>query len=340
MVFPVFILFTLFSTLFLIDKSEQRVKSIFAFLLFVWLALAFIAAFRPDEMADRENYLLFWNELGEERFEIGFTLLTEIIRCLNNDFYFYFFCCAALSIALKITAICRMTSLIWGALLIYVAYIFVLHDMIQMRCAIASGLLLHAVYYTVRRNFKKFFLIGCIAFLFHYSAILVFPLWFLNTTRPQKKIYITLILVAYVFSISGVYLTNLLQYVPIEGLLNIFLRSQGTIGDNADIFNAVQLCRLAICFFLFFRVEKIYARNKFSIVLMKIYAISLAILPLFADLQIVAYRVSQLYQVVEIVLIPMLLYSFQGMELIKRFCVIVIGLSFLLMTVFVFEHLK
>ena len=340
MVFPVFALFSLFSILFIVDKREQRVNSVFPFLFFVWLVLALIAAFRPEDMADRGNYLIFWDEIGEERFEIGFTFFTGFIRNIGGNFYLFLFCSAALSISLKLTAICRMTSLIWGALLIYIAYIFVLHDMIQMRCAIASGLLLHAVYYTVHRNFKRFLIIAIIAFLFHYSAILIFPLWFLNTTKPQKKIYVTLILFSYALSISGIYFTSLLQYIPIEGLLNIFLRSQGTLGDNADIFNAVQLCRLAICLFLFYHAKRIYAQNKFAIVLMKIYAISVAILPLFADLQIVAYRVSQLYQVVEIVLIPMLLYSFRNMEFLKRLGVFVIGLSFLLMTVFFFEYLK
>lgn len=340
MVIPVTVLFFIFSLLLFVDNREQRIKKVFPFLCLVWLALSLIAAFRPEYMADRENYLLFWNGLGEERFEIGFTLMAECLRNINDNFYFFLFCSAAFSIALKLTAICRISPLIWGSLLIYVTYIFVLHDMIQMRCAIASGFLLHAVYYTVNRNFKRFAIVAAIAFMFHYSAILIFPLWLINTTRPQRKIYIPLIFLSYILSMAGICFSRFLEYVPIEGLMNIFLRTQQTMGDKADIFNAIQMGRIAICLLMFMHIETIYTKNRFAILLVKIYAISVAVLPLFADLQIVAYRVSQLYQVVEIVLIPMLVYSLRGFEILKRFGVVIIGTAFLLMSIFSLEYLK
>ena len=73
---------------------------------------------------------------------------------------------------------------------------------------------------------------------------------------------------------------------------------------------------------------------------MKIYAISIAVLVLFSSVPVIAFRVSELYQIVEIVLIPMITYSIDGKIFLKRMAVWIIGLSFLLMNIYYSELLK
>lgn len=340
MIIPVSLLFIFFSLLFIIGKSEQESKSSLLVLLIIWVVLSLIAAFRPENMADRDNYLLFWHGWGEERFEIGFSLFANILKRINSSFYFFLFASAALSVGIKLSAICRITPLIWGTLVIYISNLFVLHDMIQIRCAIASGLLLHAVYYIVNKDLKSFIIVSSVAFLCHYSAAVIFPLWFLNAQKTRKIIFFSLIILSYTLALLGFSITNLIEIVPIVGIQNRWTIYQNVIYESANIFGYVQLCRIAICIFIGIYLDAISVKNKYAILLWKIYVISISVLPLCMDMQVVAYRVSQFYQVVEFVLIPMIIYVNRFTLFFKRLLIVLIGLSFLLMTIYVYEHLK
>ena len=304
MIVPVCLLFTLFSLLFLFtsENSIRRSKKVCVILLFTWVGLSLIAAFRPD-MADKENYELFFQyPIYGKRFEIGFRYLTELIKRLGAGLTFFFFFFAAISIALKLWAIRKMTTLLWGSLAIYVSNFFILHDMIQMRCAVASGLLLHAVYFVWKRNLLAFLIVTSVAVLFHYSAVIIFPLWCLNTTKSQKFFYIGLIVIAYM--LGGILsLVNYIQYIPIKGINELWSSYRSTIGGDINIYNGVTLLRVLLCLFLLISSERIYVRNKLVFLLTKIYSIAIAAFVLFANLPVVAWRVSELFMIIEIILL-------------------------------------
>lgn len=332
----VIILFCIFFLLSILYWAGKRVNIVQ--LAFICGFLALIATFRSENMPDWISYWLFWNELDGERFEYGFTFFASILKNLSANFYLFLFCCAILSISLKILAIYRMTSLVWGSLVIYVGHIFILHDMIQIRCAIASGFFLLAIYSKVNRNLGKFLLFAFLAFLFHYSAIIIFPLWLLSTTRPYKYQYFVLIFLCYLFGTSFS-IVNLVQYIPIAGIQNLWNMYEHTYGNEMSIFGIMQLTRLIVCIFLFSFVDKICMHNKYIILLLKVYALSIMSFVLFSGIPTMAQRISEFYQVVEILLIPMFVYTIRCSVFIKRICVISFGLLFLWMHAFYLNHL-
>lgn len=339
MIIPVLVLFVCFSILFFCDKQNQSYKRNIPILLLITLLLALIATFRPEDMADRDNYISFWNDWGGERFEVGFTFISDTLRLYTHNEYWFFFVFAIISITLKISAICKITPLIWGSLLMYLSNMFILHDMIQMRCAIASGLLLHAIYYLGINKKVKFFIVTFFAILFHYSAIVILPLVFLNIHRIRKFYFICLILLSYF--IGGVLpIETIIGYVPIEGIQSLWMMYDDTVGEDINIFNAIQLGRTCICLFLLFYIDKIFLYNKYAILLVKIYAISISIFVLLSSVPVIAFRVSELYQIVEIVLIPMLIYTIRIPLLIRRMSVEIIAMVFLLMNILYMQHLK
>lgn len=339
MIIPVLVLFMCFSILFLNDKQDQSYKKKKPILFFTIVILTFIAAFRPEDMADRENYLDFWNDWGGERFEIGFTFLSELIRKISDSFYWFLFFFAFFSISLKINAICKITTLIWGSIILYLSNIFILHDMIQMRCAIASGFLLHAVYYIGMRNLKKFLLVSFFAMLFHYSAIIVLPLWFLNIHKPHKYFYIGLIFISYI--LGGIIpIETIIGYIPIEGIQNLWDMYETTVDSEINIFNAMQLGRTLIVIYLLLTIDRISLYNPFAILLVQIYAISVIALVLLSSVPVVAFRVSELYQIVEIAIVPMAIYSIKGNSFVKRMAVVLVATAFILMNIFYVGILK
>ena len=148
-------------------------------------------------------------------------------------------------------------------------------------------------------------------------------------------------LIAFAYIVGGIVpISDLMQYIPIEGLQNLWMMYEHTLGDEVNIFNAVQLGRVTICLLLLYFIDRISIYNKYAILLVKIYAISIAALVLFSSVPVIAFRVSELYQVVEVVLIPMAVYAINGYVFFKRTLVIIVGLAFLLMNTFYLEILK
>ena len=333
-------IYILFVCLFLFWKRDQFLtRYMIGFLIFAWIVLSLVAALRPESMADRSGYYDFWRNLGSDRIEQGFVLLKNLVQYFTDNFNVFLFCSAALSIGIKIFAICKFTSLIWGSLLIYISNIFILHDMIQMRCAIASGLLLFAVYSLEKKKIVFFFIISIIAYLFHYSSLAIFPLLFIDRVRYQKVLYIALIGLSYLFA-GALPIELLISYIPIDGIHNLWIAYSNTVGEEVNIFNSVQITRVILCILFIINLEKISVYNHGVILLTKIYAISLSLFVLLSSVPVLAFRISELYQVVEIILIPMIVYAFKGNVFVKRLIVVCVGLCFLLMNIFYWEHLK
>ena len=73
---------------------------------------------------------------------------------------------------------------------------------------------------------------------------------------------------------------------------------------------------------------------------MQIYAISIIALVLLSSVPVVAFRVSELYQIVEIAIVPMAIYSIKGNSFVKRMAVVLVATAFLLMNIFYVGILK
>ena len=336
MIIPIFILFFLAALLsFNKKKYIQSTRSDTVLLFLFSITLIIIATFRPTEMSDYNNYFMIFRTEKMGRTEIGFTLIVHWVRTWSKEPLLLFGIFAALSIMIKMWAICKMSPFIWTSVMIYISNIFILHDMIQIRCAIASGLLLWAIKYINERKLWKFLIISSLALLFHNSAITIFPLWFLSTKRFQKKTFICLIPLSYVLALSGHLFGNYAQFIEIQSYQHLWKIYHSTIGnDEVNIFNTIQLLRCSICLFILYHINMIAKYNSLIILLVKIYTISLVSLILLSDIPVIAFRISELYQVIEILLIPMFIYIYRNQYVSGRVISFIIALCILLLNTF------
>ena len=306
-------LLIVFSIISIIDKGRYHRLSTqnISILLILWSILVLIAAFRSD-MPDYDNYYNFLiGYVGDgERFEIGFKTYVEIFKNISSNPIFLFAVIAALTVGIKLFAIKRMSNSFWLAMVIYISSVFILHDMIQIRAAAASGLLLWATKYAYDRDLKKFLITGGVAMLFHYSAIIIFPIWVISTTKTQRWFYMLLIPLSFVLTAAGFAFGYLAEFIPIPTFQTMWQSYQILMNDGQhlkiNVFNSLYLLRCAICLFLLFNINKIARHCRIAILWVKIYTISLVIFALFSDIPVIAFRISELYQVVEILLIPTL----------------------------------
>lgn len=297
-----FLFLVCFFMSFVTNTTVTRSQKLLLFTL--GLLMVIISTFRPDSMPDYANYyeaFIHRRSIDGARFEPAF----HIIRVMSFGVPIIgFMMFAIISIGTRITLISKMSPLIWGSMAIYMAFIFILHDMIQIRAAVASSLFFLAIPYIYERNLKKYALIIFIAMLFHYSAAIFLPLWFLKPDRANKNAYIALLGISYAMAMVNISLTKIFAVIPFAPTQMLYASYVAKIDEYVNLFNTLQLGRCVLCILFWIFVDTVQDKYKLFIILLKIYTISLCTLPLFADVVTIAVRLSQMMLVVEILLVP------------------------------------
>ena len=312
-------------------KEPYKERSIYKnhYVLFIiWILLVLVAMFRPNSMPDYENYYNYFVYGYFERGEFGFKAYVDFFRYITSEPVHLFAIVALLSVGIKLLYINEYSDAFWLSILVYVSCYFILHDLIQIRAAIASGVLLWATKYIYEKKILKFLLCACIAFSFHYSSLVILPLYFLSIRRIHKAFYFLIIPFSYLFVSIGITLGHLVEYIPINAIQNLWsmyqIAMRNNISSEINIFNVLQLLRCGMCYFLLFHIDVISKYNRMAVLWVKMYAISIASLVLLSDVPVMSFRISELYQIVEILLIPTIIlipsYRKLGKYIIWIYC--------------------
>ena len=295
----------------------------FAQLLFVFLII--VAVTRPSTMADYSAYVESFIGTHGERFELSFQIIKFIVGLTGFPVFFGFLAYACLSISIRTHYITKFSPSLWGSIIIYLSYIFIVQDMIAIRAAVASSLLLPIIAYGSEDKKKIQVLLFIVACFFHYSAAIFALVFLVSYEKRYRLLYVVILLIGYLLAIRGLSLTFLLQLIPIPAistLLNLYISSS----SPANIFNLVQLGHIFVCLAMWVFIPKMQRCYPISLVFLKVYTIGLVLLPLFNDLISVAFRFSELFLSVEVLLIPMAAKSILKNRIIQRAAVIVYAL--------------
>lgn len=320
---------TLFVVLSIITLSSQSPNKNKGLVWLFYILFIGVTLLRSDELPDYKGYYDYFLTGKFERAEFGFKFYINTLKYIITSPELLFLSVALLSVGIKWSAIRKLSTYIWGSLLIYLSYFLILHDMIQIRVAVASGLLLWSTKYLYERNAIKFIVTTIIAILFHTSAIVILPLWFINTKTPQKKIYLWMVPIAYIITIMGYAIGYLIAKVPIAQIQELWLmyeyRMANNEGVDINIFNSLHLMRCFMCTLILFNIDKIAKYCPFAIIWSKIYTISLVAFLLLSDIPVAAFRISELFQIIEILLIPTILLIPRYRQLGKYLIIVFAG---------------
>lgn len=303
----------------------------------IGVLLVLTSAFRGDSVDnDYKAYLFMYNQIVD-----GITIMTEptfvwivhLTAILGNPILL-FVIYAIIGVSLKLIAIRTLTELWYLSLVVYISNFYILHEMTQIRAGVAAGLLLLCIKPIYERDWKRFLLFSVVAFLFHASAIIILPLWILGCKNPRKLLLALSIPFAYLVYFSKI---NLVGVIPIPGVEEKILMYQRIqeLGKEGfmeiNVFNKVFLIKVLIFYLLLWKYEVIMQYNKYCVIFMKIFCISLLSFPVFAVMPVIGFRVSELLGVVEIVLFPFIYYIFNpriiSRSIIVFFCFVILSIS-------------
>lgn len=307
MIFLTLIFFGL-AILVIADVVDSRYKIIM--LTCAALLLFCVAAFRPAYIdRDYANYLRLFRMnlvMGQPLIEPSFILISDFVHhYLFAKPVFLFVIYAGIGVVTKLTAIVKLSPYIFLSLLIYFSYSFILHEMTQIRAGVAVGFVLLLIKPLYERKAAAFFLLASCAFFFHFSAVIIYFLWFLRTDKINVQVYAGLIVGAYfMYFFTGVMLTSFVTMLPLGELVDKMANYERENGIGLNVFNSWQLLRCVLAFFFLYNIEKLRQHTKYAVLFVKMYVFAAVFYILLAHNPTFATRISDLFSIIDIVLLP------------------------------------
>lgn len=265
------------------------------------ILLLFIQSFRSYDIGiDLPQYFGFMNRvkiydlsyLKEQRFEVGFKALTYIYTRITDNRTGYLFIISLLSLIPLLRMIYRNSNQPIYSLILYVCLDFYTFTFSGLRQAIALGLIYCSYFYIKKKKLIRFLALVWLAGLFHKSAYIFIPAYFLYGIKLNKtKIFLwggaTLLFYIFRVQIFNFFITN-------------FYNSYEVVETNAFMwmlfcFSSVLFC---CCFY-----KKVIKDNEESNGLFML-SMSGATILLFTTVGTNVLRVANYYYVFIILLIP------------------------------------
>lgn len=312
-----FLILVLLLTVFSIAPiKHQKAKDFWLY--FFGFIFFLLAAFRHEGI---DNDFLMYKSLfrsvtreADAMIEPTFYIITQIIKLFSADYRLLFVVYALTSIVIKVYAIKQISEFFFLSLSIWLCNAFILHDMTQIRASVGSSLMLLSLLPIVNRNYRQFIIIICFAIMFHYTALIAIFFIFLKPQKFNKTLWLMVIPAAYCLVFLKISPLDIYKLIPINTVqfkikTYIILQDLNT-KDVVNIFSLLIILKFFIIAFFVYHIEEISKLNRFAIISLKLYILSVAILISVSEVITLSLRLSEFIGIVEIVLIPMGMYIF------------------------------
>jgi len=313
--FLIFLLLVGFSFFELYYKDDKNVEILIIYSFF-GLFLIFFAGFRQIGF-DYDNYHLIFDTVNlsnyvENTIEFGFAFLIQLFHLFSLPFNVFLFFIAILSIGIKLDFIARFSPYYFLSLILYFTVNFLLSDMGQIRHGLAMAIVLLSFRDIFNKNKKGFFLKVFIAYLFHSSAIIVFPAYFIANI---KKITIWHVLVPIALALPFVFidikglLTQIVLYAPAQIQSKVaYYTTSDEFGEKLG-FNLTSVFRLIIIAGMFIYYKEGSKTTKYYREIFLLYIYGTILFFLFNSIAEMALRFSNYFKLLEFIILPILVSS-------------------------------
>jgi len=323
--FVVFIFFIFYMVAVYFETKGGKSRD--AMLAFACIILALLAGFRGLEWSDTGVYVwsfqlhtpsLFdfsFSDIPYGYSERGFYFLQVLVRTITDNYTIFFLVVSFVTFYFLHKDFKQYSIFPLVGLCTYIARFILGRNFIQIRAGLAYAILLLSIKYIYEKDWKRYFLIVFIAWLFHRSCILAIPLYFICNWIKVKKWHVC---VALVFSfLVGIFGQEFMHTLVEDNAsdLNIGLRYTDAGGETKQL-EGLGLRNPMIyfqCFILLsytFLEKRIAPLNKNYYILRNAYLYSTIILICLCTYKVLSARSSSMYATLEFSIIPSLIYMF------------------------------
>lgn len=340
LIYIIVLLFLIFCCCF---ENNRKFFYLGIFVLFIF------AIMRGDEVdRDYKTYISIYEYLinGDQyTIEPTFILLTYISHAFTNSPILIFVVYALIALYYKSKYIRYFSPYICLSLIVYYSNFYFIHELTQIRIGAASAIGFFALKHLIENNKRNFVVLVLLSALFHFSMVVLFIALIFDKRKINSQfILVTCILIGISYGLIFLNINplRLLQYIPIpvlqEKLAIYTFQTENEMIEPVNVISAIQIIRLGVILFIFANAKK-FENNTSMVLLCKIYSLSPLCLVLLSSLPAFAIRVSELFYVADIVVLPMLA-SYCKQNRMVRFIIILLSSFILLMNLFHNEIVK
>jgi hypothetical protein len=296
------------------------------------ILLVILVGFRKVGIGvDDLNYFNMYREAnqGYTPKDVSFSILA---RCLPN-ITLLFLAFASISIPLKTHFILRNVKYQGLVFLLYFSSSFILHDFVQIRAAVASGLFLWIIYYVGSERYMKAAIFLALAISFHLSSLVFLPIIFLKK-KDSKLLYILFgVFSLFTLFIKPIDATSFDLFFPeiILKRLDMFLNETDRV---ANLINPITLIQYLITIIIFLNWDRLINFSNYSVYIIKSFLIGLYLFLILHNIPGISFRIYELLMIVQIPLADILIQT------VKPKLVIVIIILILILLYFYYNFIK
>lgn len=286
--------------------------------------LIFFVGLRDFGGTDFAAYEEYFYNPTKGFFEIGFYYYTKFFNIILKNYKEYIFASAIITnlMLYRYLKNFRYPLVILG---IYIGRRYIWHDFVLLRQNFAILIFALSLKWIENKNFKKYLIYILIATLFHSSAIILLPIYFINRVKTLKldlKKIITLITIYFLSTLIINYLEKIVEILTHYFKISFLINLKNYHLKNIVNVNYFVICELLIILFLInlFR-NKIINKLKCFDLYFNLQIFNCIILILFSKFEVIR-RITEYFELPLAVLIGYLVYSLRkGSE---RLCLIIL----------------
>lgn len=316
------ILLYIFFYLFALIAEQLREVDKRNVLIVTCVVLAFIAGFRnPDHWADTGVYvdsfveytksLFEWSQTDQPNgySEYGFYFLGVIFKTFSSNVTAYLTFIAALSFIFLYKDFRRYCYYPLFGVCAYISRFYLTRNFMQIRAGLSYAIILWAVQYITKRDWKRYFFWILIAYQFHESALVAVPLYFLCMVKVKK--WHIAIGIGIAFLLGGVF-TEQVRVLVADYASDIAFKYVQTEGEQREwgLTNPVIYFQLAILYVYTRYENKLKSTSDDYYTMRTAYFFSTFILISLSMFVGLSGRISSMFATLEMAIIPAIVNTF------------------------------
>jgi len=314
-------------------------------LIVIGIALICISAFKPMTTSDANTYeyYYYYNDdiIVETATEPTYIYLSRFFLSFGFGVVAMFFTYALLSVSLKLYAFLKTTPYIFTVLIAYVGIYYPRQDVVEIRCGAAAAFLLLALIPLAKKQYLLATGLTIVATLFHYSGLAFLPILFVGNMRIGKYwkyllgAAIPICLVLYTIGFSAV---SLIPSALIEGKLDLYkeMTEAGGWTEYVPYKQLTFLVEFALLYIFIFFYETIERHCIYAPILIKILAMKMGLLTMFAQIPVLGGRLDDLFGIFTALSLTCCMYCIKPQYAV-RIGIVVFSLTYYLIQMF--DHL-
>lgn len=266
------------------------------------------------------------NKINFGGFEKGFQLYSIILKSIYNHYYFYIFTNTVVDFILLYLVIKRYSTYPILTLFLFFSIYGLALEVDMLRNAKSILMFLLSLKYIENKDFKLYLLFNFIGFLFHGSAILYFPLYFILNREWNKKILLGIFVLGNIYYLLDVRIVIKLlkvynEWIPLalkERIIGYLSIIPLDFSLGVTLFYLEKIILFLIVWIVYDRLQekkygKIMGNSLFILVFLFLFS---------SEFSIISFRIQLLFVYVYWFLIPMLLEFYKKVIIVVIFCCI------------------